>query len=208
MAICGSGGFSRGMEVALQATQVLDKQSLKNCNHLEFSYAAKRGTRELSARIVAGRDPRSPEGDLARSEAGKMGSRPAMKRFLPRTVFVLVPSRVPWSTGAWPAPHQNGTQNEVQNDPRKLSFCHPYRIRSRKCRSHGARDGCGTSTWVPSGALPRGPPGPVPPSLLQPISGRPNRRIHRGNAGCHNVKSRGRHGSEACVGSRPRGAGP
>src|SRR5207253_1864639 len=120
---CGSGGFSRGREVPFQSRQVLDKQSRKSCEHnLEFSYAARYRARELSARIVAGRDPRSPEGDLARSEAGKMGSRPAMKRFLPRTVFVLVPSRVPWSTGAWPAPHQNGTQNEVQNDPRKLPF--------------------------------------------------------------------------------------
>ena len=38
---------------------------------------------------MAGRDPRSPEGDLARKQAGKIGSRPAMERFLPRTVFVV-----------------------------------------------------------------------------------------------------------------------
>jgi hypothetical protein len=89
------------MEVPFQSSQVLDKQSLKSCEHdLEFSYTAKDRARELSARIVAGRDPRSPEGDLARKQAGKMGSRPAMKRFLPRTVFVGVSLRVPWSTSA------------------------------------------------------------------------------------------------------------
>jgi len=67
------------MEVALQSTQVLDKHSLKSCEHnLEFSYAAKYRRRERSARILAGRHPRSPEGDLARKQAGKMGSRPAM----------------------------------------------------------------------------------------------------------------------------------
>jgi hypothetical protein len=64
------------MEVAPQSTQVLDKHSLKSCEHnLEFAYAAKDRARELSARIVAGRDPRSLEGDLARKQAGKMGSR-------------------------------------------------------------------------------------------------------------------------------------
>jgi hypothetical protein len=160
---------------------------------------------------VAGRDPRSPEGDLARRQAGKMGSRPAMKRFLPRTVFSRVPSAFPWSTSASPSPHQNGTQNEVQNevqnDPWQFAFCDPYRIRSRKCRCYGARDGCGISTSVPSGALPREPPGSVPPSLLRPISGRPIPRIHRGSAGCRNAKGRGRHGSEGCVCSPPRDAG-
>src|SRR5438445_2961259 len=81
MAICGSGGFSRGMEVGFQARQVLDKQSRKSCEHkLEFSYAAKHRRHERSARILAGRDPRSPEGDLARKQAGKMGSRRAAKR--------------------------------------------------------------------------------------------------------------------------------
>jgi hypothetical protein len=84
------------MEVAFQWARMLDKQPLKSCEHdLEFSYAAKDRARELSARIMAGRDPRSPAGDLARKQAGKMGSRPAMKRFLPRTVFVRVPSRGP-----------------------------------------------------------------------------------------------------------------
>jgi hypothetical protein len=87
------------MEVPFQSTHVVDKESLMSCAHdLEFSYAAKYRTRELSACIMAGRDPRSPEGDLARKQAGKMGSRPAMKRFLPRTVFGGVPSFVPWST--------------------------------------------------------------------------------------------------------------
>lgn len=43
---------------------------------------------------MAGSDPRSPERDLARKHAGERGSRPAMERFLPRTVFVLVPSVV------------------------------------------------------------------------------------------------------------------
>src|SRR5438093_13697914 len=86
MATCGLGGFSRGMEVAFQSRQVLDKQSRKSCEHkLEFSYAAKQRRRERSARILAGCDPRSPEGDLARRQAGKMGSHPATERFLPRT---------------------------------------------------------------------------------------------------------------------------
>jgi hypothetical protein len=89
------------MEFPFQWVRVFDQQPLKSCEHdLEFSYAAKHRTREQSACSMAGRDPRSPEGDLARKQAGKMGSRPAMKRFLPRTVFVRVPSRVPWSTSA------------------------------------------------------------------------------------------------------------
>ena len=67
---------------------------------LESSYAAKHRTRERSAYSVAGRDPRSHEGDLARRQPGKMGSRPAMKRFLPRTVLVRVPSRLLSSTSA------------------------------------------------------------------------------------------------------------
>ena len=98
-------------------------------------------------------------------------------------------------------------RNEVRNDPRKFPFRDSCRIRFQKCRSHGARDGCGTSTSVPSGALPRVPPAPVPPSLPRAISGRPIPRIHRGNAGCRNVKGRGRHGSEGYVCSRPRDAG-
>lgn len=65
-----------------------------------FSYAANPSTREPSAYILAGSDPRSPEGDLARKQAGKRGSLPAMKRFLPRTVFVRVPSFIPLSTSA------------------------------------------------------------------------------------------------------------
>ena len=101
VAICGSGGFSSGMGLLFWSRHAFDKRSLKSSKHdLECSYAAKYRTRERSAYSVAGRDPRSPEGDLARSEAGKMGSRPAMKRFLPRTVLVRVPSRVPSSTSA------------------------------------------------------------------------------------------------------------
>src|SRR6266567_689680 len=60
-------------------------------------------------------------------------------------------------------------QNEVQNDPRKFPFCDACRIRCQKCRSHGAGDGCGTSTSVPFGVLPRVPPGLVPPSSCSPF---------------------------------------
>src|SRR5712692_4451244 len=89
VAICGSGGFSRGMGLPFWSRYVLDKRSLKSSMHdLECSYAAKHLSTKRREYIVAGRDPRSPEGDLARRQAGKMGSRPAMKRFLPRTVFV------------------------------------------------------------------------------------------------------------------------
>src|SRR5258708_4734470 len=43
------------MEVPFQSTHVLDKESLMSCAHdLEFSYAAKHRTRELSACIMAG----------------------------------------------------------------------------------------------------------------------------------------------------------
>src|SRR5947199_697180 len=89
MAICGSGGFSRGMEVALQSRQVLDKHSLKSCEHNLNSRTRQIPKTRAEHAHPGGRDPRSPEGDLARKQAGKMGSRPAMKRFLPRTVLVL-----------------------------------------------------------------------------------------------------------------------
>jgi hypothetical protein len=96
-----SGDFSRGMGLPLWSRHALDKRCLKSSRHdLESSYAAKHRTSERSACIVAGRDPRSREGDLARKQPGKMGSRPAMKRFLPRTGLVRVPSRVPWSGSA------------------------------------------------------------------------------------------------------------
>src|SRR5712692_5672812 len=60
---------------------------------LECSCAAKHPTRKRSGYSMAGRDPRSPEGDLARKQAGKMGSRPAMKRFC-RVQFLSVFHRV------------------------------------------------------------------------------------------------------------------
>ena len=96
---------------------------------VESGYAAKHRTREMSACIVAGSDPRSPEGDLARKQAGKRGSLPAMKRFLPRTVFVRVPSLVPWSTSTYPSPLRNGMRNGMRNDPRKFPFRDSWRTR-------------------------------------------------------------------------------
>jgi hypothetical protein len=50
------------------------KRCLKSSRHdLECWYAAKHRTSERSACTVAGRDPRSPEGDLARKQRAKWG---------------------------------------------------------------------------------------------------------------------------------------
>ena len=96
----------------------------------------------------------------------------------------------------------------MQNDPRRFPFCDPSQTRSEKCRSHGAGDGCGSSTSVPAGHSEQCLEGRVDLFLLGLMYLKQIPRIHRGNAGRRNVKGRGPHGSEGCVSLIPEALDP
>ena len=158
---------------------------------IQSSFAAKHRAREPSACIVAGSDPRSPEGDLARKQAGEMGSLPAMKRFLPRTVFVRVPSCVPWSTSLSFPLIRTGCRTRYRTILGNSRSAIHIGFASKNAVVTGQEMG----SKPPFGAVwcvPKRASGPVPPSFLRLISSVPMPRIHRSKAGCRNVKGRGR----------------